>query len=413
MTQAVTQGSTSTYAYDYAGNRVSQVVGNTTTIYPSKFYSITSTTNGGTTYATTTVYVWNGDTLIATIDQPMVNGAATGTAATRYIHPDHLGSTNVVTDESGNVVDTLEYYPYGETRINQPTYPTNEARQYIAQFKDGNSLSYLNARYLNSQQGQFLSEDPVFLGDPSQQALSDPQSLNAYSYAEDDPVVKKDPNGRCVGPLVAVCITGAVGAVGGVVSQGYSDYLTGDAGNRTWQQNLATYGIAAGSGTIIGAGTAAAALAAGTAGLGAGATAVAVGGTAGVLNGGTTVAGNYYLGVPTDPTALALNSGLAALTAGTLSRLPQVPGRLPSFGSTAFFTGAHTQRQAAEELFSNSVQAFSQSVNRFVSTQSYSGGVSHSGGGGGSLGGLIQQLQSVVNALQSYVSSLSVNKSTK
>jgi hypothetical protein len=75
MTQAVTQGSTSTYAYDYAGNRVSQVVGNTTTIYPSKFYSITSTTNGGTTYATTTVYVWNGDTLIATIDQPMVNGA--------------------------------------------------------------------------------------------------------------------------------------------------------------------------------------------------------------------------------------------------------------------------------------------------------------------------------------------------
>jgi YD repeat-containing protein len=63
MTQAVTQGSTSTYAYDYAGNRVSQVVGNTTTIYPNKYYSITSTTNGATTNATTTVYVWNGDTL--------------------------------------------------------------------------------------------------------------------------------------------------------------------------------------------------------------------------------------------------------------------------------------------------------------------------------------------------------------
>jgi len=34
MTQAVTQGSTTTYAYDYAGNRVSQTVGSTTTIYP-------------------------------------------------------------------------------------------------------------------------------------------------------------------------------------------------------------------------------------------------------------------------------------------------------------------------------------------------------------------------------------------
>jgi hypothetical protein len=70
MTQAVT-GSTSTYAYDYNGNRVSQTVGSTTTIYPNKWYSITSTTNGATIYATTTVYIWNGDTLIATIiNQP-------------------------------------------------------------------------------------------------------------------------------------------------------------------------------------------------------------------------------------------------------------------------------------------------------------------------------------------------------
>ena len=196
LTQAVTQGSTTTYAYDDGLNRVSQTVGNTTTIYPNKYYSITSTTNGGTTYATTTVYVWNGDTLIATIDQPMINGAATGTAATRYIHPDHLGSTNVVSDESGNVVDNLEYYPYGETRLNQPTYPTNAQRQYIAQFKDGNSLSYLNARYYSGTQGQFLSEDPLFLADPKSQDLTDPQSLNSYSYSEDNPINKSDPSGK-------------------------------------------------------------------------------------------------------------------------------------------------------------------------------------------------------------------------
>jgi len=196
MTQAVTQNSTSTYAYDFASNRVSQVVGSTTTIYPNKFYSITSATNGATTYSTTTVYVWNGDTLIATIDQAFINGSATGTPATRYIHADHLGSTNIVSDESGNIVADYENYPYGETRLNQQTYPTKEQRQFIGQFKDGNSLSYLNARYLNSQQAQFLSEDPVFLGDPSQQTLQDPQGLNSYSYANDNPVVKKDPTGR-------------------------------------------------------------------------------------------------------------------------------------------------------------------------------------------------------------------------
>jgi hypothetical protein len=117
MTQAVTGGSTSTYAYDDQTNRVSQTVGSSTTIYPNKFYSVTSSTNGANTYSTTTVYVWNGDTLIATIDQAFINGTATGAAATRYFLPDHLDSTNVVTDASGTVLQVLDFYPYGSTRI--------------------------------------------------------------------------------------------------------------------------------------------------------------------------------------------------------------------------------------------------------------------------------------------------------
>jgi RHS repeat-associated protein len=221
MTQAVTQGSTSTYSYDYAGNRVSQVNGNVTTIYPNKYFSVTSSVSGATTAATTTVYVWNGDTPIATIDQVTVNGANSGTSSTRYIHPDNLGSTNIVTDASGNIVQDAETYPYGETRLNQTTYPTNEARRFIGQFTDANSLQYLNARHLNSQQGQFLSEDPVFLGDPRQQILADPQGLNAYSYTEDNPMVKKDPSGRCAEDGCVVEATALGAFVGGTVGTGY------------------------------------------------------------------------------------------------------------------------------------------------------------------------------------------------
>ncbi len=47
MTQAVTQGSTSTYGYDDQLNRVSQTVGGVTTIYPNKFYSVASSTVSG------------------------------------------------------------------------------------------------------------------------------------------------------------------------------------------------------------------------------------------------------------------------------------------------------------------------------------------------------------------------------
>ena len=53
-------------------------------------------------------------------------------------------------------------------------------------------------------QGQFLSEDPVFLGNPSQQNLQDPQSLNAYSYAEDNPITKSDMNGKQTAPEIIV-----------------------------------------------------------------------------------------------------------------------------------------------------------------------------------------------------------------
>jgi RHS repeat-associated protein len=74
---------------------------------------------------------------------------------------------------------------------------TTAARQYIGQYFDPSSnLNYLNARYYDGAQGQFISQDPVFPGSPSQQNLQDPQLLNAYSYSEDNPITKKDPLGK-------------------------------------------------------------------------------------------------------------------------------------------------------------------------------------------------------------------------
>ncbi len=56
------------------------------------------------------------------------------------VHPDHLGSTNVVTDENDNLVQTLDYYPYGATRVCVST-STHEKRKYIDQFSDDSGLS--------------------------------------------------------------------------------------------------------------------------------------------------------------------------------------------------------------------------------------------------------------------------------
>jgi RHS repeat-associated protein len=66
----------------------------------------------------------------------------------------------------------------------------------------------LNARYYNSSQGQFLSQDPSFLavgdtnqlkqvtGRDQQMFLADPQLANSYSYGRDNPITQKDPDGK-------------------------------------------------------------------------------------------------------------------------------------------------------------------------------------------------------------------------
>src|SRR5215831_2630226 len=187
---------TTTYGYDAFGSRVFQSTGTTTALYPFKWYSVASSTGTGAKYATTTEYVFNGDSLVSTIDQQTASGAATGTAQTSFIHPDRLGSTNVVTNASGTVVQTLDYYPYGAARISTSVGGADSARKYIGQFADASNLDYLNARYYDGNRGQFLSEDPLFVGDQRAQNLMDPQSLNAYSYSDDDPIGQRDPSGQ-------------------------------------------------------------------------------------------------------------------------------------------------------------------------------------------------------------------------
>jgi RHS repeat-associated protein len=213
---------------------VSQTGTSTTWIYPFKWYSVASSTGSGAQFATTTDYVFNGDTLVATIDQETASGNATGTPKTRYIHPDHL------------------FYPYGASRISVAT-STNERRQFIGQFTDDSALSYLNARFYDSSRGQFLSEDPTFLAVGNQthlqqlsqdqlKLLSDPQQLNAYGYGRDNPITNKDPQGLWA---LRLGVSGTIPLWG----------LTGEIGVQADLQGVEYYygaGLAGGGGFSLG-----------------------------------------------------------------------------------------------------------------------------------------------------------------
>ena len=180
LTQTVNGGTTLTSLYDQNGDRVSFGDGTTTTAYANKYYNYNGTKK--------TKQIYAGDTLIATVE------TVSSTVTPYYVHVDHLGSASETTDGSGALIETLDYFPYGSQRISSGSY--TEQRQYVGQIYDSQSgLDYLNARYYNGAQGRFISEDPQFWNF-DQNWLQDPQNQNSYSYARDNPVTMKDPDGN-------------------------------------------------------------------------------------------------------------------------------------------------------------------------------------------------------------------------
>lgn len=105
----------------------------------------------------------------------------------------------------------MDYYPFGEVRLDESTGSFSEGHKFIGEFYDEESeLSYLNARYMDGKRGQFLSQDPVFLviGNLGElkaktnldlyQYLANPQGLNSYSYAFNNPIKNTDKAGNYV-----------------------------------------------------------------------------------------------------------------------------------------------------------------------------------------------------------------------
>ncbi len=196
LTSVVKGGVTSTYKYDHEGNRVTETVGTTTTTFPNKFYNVT---NSGKK----TKNIYAGNELVATIE------TVATTTTPYYIHTDHLGSSNIVTGSAGTKVETLDYFPFGDVRLNEKVGSFDSSRKYIGEeFDDSTGLNYLNARYYNSKTGGFLSQDSVFLSVGNEREiesktglkfgdyLADPQAMNSYSYARNNPMKYSDKDGQ-------------------------------------------------------------------------------------------------------------------------------------------------------------------------------------------------------------------------
>ncbi len=223
LTQAVKGAVTSSYAYDHSGQRVKLANGTTTTYYPSQFYN----TDG--TNIIKHITIPSGETL-ATVKG---TGAGVGVFS---IHTDQLTGSNVITNTGGTQEELMDYFPFGNIRIDQRVGSFSEQRKFTGQEYDGDTgLYYYDARYYSPTVGKFVSQDPIYLlvgssnfssrwnknwrdikpddinnnyagGFGSEKRsedsralaeyLSDPQGFNSYNYVKNNPLKYADPTGE-------------------------------------------------------------------------------------------------------------------------------------------------------------------------------------------------------------------------
>ncbi len=105
-----------------------------------------------------------------------------------FYHPDHLGSTSLITDLNGNIVEQTFYSPFGETLGGG----TADLKLYTSQFRDSTTGQYMlgNSVPYKPEWGLRLKPDFII------QQIYNPQNLNRYSYALNNPYRYKDPTGK-------------------------------------------------------------------------------------------------------------------------------------------------------------------------------------------------------------------------
>ncbi|MGC1418240.1 MAG: RHS repeat-associated core domain-containing protein, partial [Candidatus Acidiferrum sp.] len=170
-----------TYTYDGNGQRVQKVGGGNTivTIFAGA-QALAEYYNGAMPSSPTNEYIYAGSLKVASIQS----------GATNYWHNDHL-SPRVRTDTSGNVSDERGTFPFGETWYSPGASPYMYTTYYRDYEASGND--YAQARTYVGGLGRFSSPDLVA------GSISDPQSLNRYSYVRNMPVMLTDPFGTCPG----------------------------------------------------------------------------------------------------------------------------------------------------------------------------------------------------------------------
>jgi RHS repeat-associated protein len=187
-------GQTTRFLYDSQGTRSNKAGQHGETIYVNRWFSVR---NG----AIASKHVFADDVRVSTKVSPDSNPAS---EKLYFYQADHLGSAQLVTDESGAAYQHLEYFPSGEIWVDERSETQRTPFLFSGKELDEETgLSYFGFRYYEPRQGQWINPDPILdemlvtgrLGraNDSTEPFHLPGSI--YGYAGNDPTNLVDPDG--------------------------------------------------------------------------------------------------------------------------------------------------------------------------------------------------------------------------
>lgn len=193
---------TATYVLGLAGEQVTEL----------------AVSNGTSTWMHSNVYAGGGQ-LLATYDQQGLH----------FNLSDPLGTKRVQVSGDGYVEASWSSLPFGDGLTSTASGEDATEHHYTGKERDSESgLDYFGARYYGSNMGRFMSPDWAEKPEAvPYSSLSDPQTLNLYSYVQNNPLSKFDDDGHAT---VEIRYTLASGG------PGYHSYLvvTDTNGHQTY-----------------------------------------------------------------------------------------------------------------------------------------------------------------------------------
>ena len=188
-------GQTATYVYDALNHRVSATVGTNTTEYVFNGVPGDRSSSAGQNVNGERVSEWNAATH-AQLQGKFYWGTtplAYYDTTTHFEHQDWEGTERMRTSDAGNVEAKFTSLPWGDMQGTQTGSDTDAAHYATLDYDGETNTDHAQFRQYNPTQGRFMSPDPY----GGSYDAGNPQSMNRYVYAMNNPLGNIDPSGLC------------------------------------------------------------------------------------------------------------------------------------------------------------------------------------------------------------------------